>query len=300
MILLQNAIFGLLIGGLYGLGAVGLSLVFGVLRMLNVSHGELIMLGGYASFWLFTLWRGGPFLSLFVARAGRGLFGGLLCRALFLIGGLLYRILFRHFIHFPEDQKIKNSILIGFGLALVLQTLAILAWGADERAVTPVYAGRVNPLGPVVIPLSRMGALLVAFLVLGGLHLFLTRTRRGTAIRATSQDEMAAALMGIPVNTVFLTAFALGSALAGVAGALLSVSDAISPAIGLSWTLKALIVIVLGGMGNIFGTFVAGGVLGVAESVSGFRFGNVYREVVGLVVFLLVLSLRPQGVFARS
>ena len=289
MILLQNAIFGLLIGGLYGLGAVGLSLVFGVLRMLNVSHGELIMLGGYASFWLFTLWRVDPFLSMLVAGP-----------ALFLIGGLLYRILFRHFIHFPEDQKIKNSILIGFGLALVLQTLAILAWGADERAVTPVYAGRVIPLGPVVIPLSRMGALLVAFLVLGGLHLFLTRTRRGTAIRATSQDEMAAALMGIPVNTVFSTAFALGSALAGVAGALVSVSDAISPAIGLSWTLKALIVIVLGGMGNIFGTFVAGLFLGVAESVSGFLFGNVYREVVGLVVFLLVLSIRPQGLFTRS
>ncbi len=289
MILLQNAIFGLLIGGLYGLGAVGLSLVFGVLRMLNVSHGELIMLGGYVSFWLFTLWRVDPFLSMLVAGP-----------ALFLIGGLVYRILFRHFIHFPEDQKIKNSILIGFGLALVLQTLAILAWGADERAVTPVYAGRVIPLGPVVIPLSRLGALLVAFLVLGGVHLFLTRTRRGTAIRATSQDEMAAALMGIPVNTVFLTAFALGSALAGVAGALVSVSDAISPAIGLSWTLRGLIVIVLGGMGNIFGTFVAGLFLGVAESVSGFLFGNVYREVVGLVLFLLVLSLRPQGLFARS
>src|SRR2546422_9761368 len=145
-----------------------------------------------------------------------------------------------------------------------------------------------------------MGGFMVGSLVLVGLHLFLTETRRGTAIRATSQDEIAAALMGIPVNTVFLTAFALGSALAGVAGALVSVSDAISPAIGLSWTLKALIVIVLGGMGNIFGTFVSGLFLGVAESVSGFLFGNVYREVVGLVLFLLVLSLRPQGLFARS
>lgn len=289
MILLQNTIFGLLIGGLYGLGAVGLSLVFGVLRMLNVSHGELIMLGGYASFWLFTLWRVDPFLSMLVAGP-----------ALFLVGGLVYRILFRHFVHFPDEQKIKNSILVGFGLALILQTLAILAWEADERAVTPAYAGRVLALGQVVIPLSRMGALLVAFLVLGGLHLFLMRTRRGTAIRATAQDEMAAALMGIPVHSVFFTAFALGSALAGVAGALVSVSDAISPAIGLSWTLKGLIVIVLGGMGNIFGTFVAGLFLGVAESVSGFLFGNVYREVVGLVIFLLVLSVRPQGLFARS
>src|SRR5437870_7522542 len=256
MILLQTAIFGLLIGGIYGLGAVGLSLVFGVLRMLNVSHGELIMLGGYASFWLFTLWRVDPFLSMLVAGP-----------ALFLIGGLLYRILFRHFIHFPEDQKIKNSILIGFGLALVLQTLAILAWGADVRAVTPVYAGRVAAIGNVVVPLSRLGAMALAFLVLGGLHLFLTRTRAGTALRATADDDQAATLVGIPIGRIYLTAFALGSALAGVAGALVSVSDAISPAIGLGWTLKAPIVIVLGGMGNIFGTFVAGLFLGVAESM---------------------------------
>src|SRR3989442_14731098 len=207
-ILLQNAVFGLLIGGLYGLGAVGLSLVFGVLAVLNVAHGELIMLGGYVSVWLFPLWRVDPFVSVLAAGP-----------VLFLGGAPLFRLLFTRLTSYSEEVRIKNSILIGFGLALVLQTLAILAWGADERAVTPSYAGRVIPLGPVVIPLSRMGALLVAFLVLGGLHLFLTRTRRWTAIRATSQDEMAAALMGIPVNTVFSTAFALGSALAGVAGA---------------------------------------------------------------------------------
>src|SRR2546428_7271319 len=111
MILLQNAIFGLLIGGLYGLGAVGLSLVFGVLRMLNVSHGELIMLGGYASFWLFNLWRGDPFLSFLVAGP-----------ALFLIGGFFYLILFLPFFHFSPDQKIKNSIFIGFWLSLVVPT----------------------------------------------------------------------------------------------------------------------------------------------------------------------------------
>ena len=151
----------------------------------------------------------------------------------------------------------------------------------------------------VVVPLSRLAALLLAFLVLGGLHLFLTRTRRGTAIRATAEDEHGAALVGIPIGRTFLTAFALGSALAGVAGALVSVSDAISPAIGLHWTLKALIVIVLGGMGNIFGTFLGGLFLGVTESMSGFLLGNAYREVVGLAMFLLVLSVRPQGVFTR-
>ena len=288
-ILWQNAVFGLLIGGLYGLGAVGLSLVFGVLRVLNVSHGELIMLGGYVSFWLFTLWHVDPFASILLSGP-----------ALFLIGAVLYQLLFRRLIRFAEHDRIKNSILIGFGLALALHTLAILLWEADDRAINAAYAGEVAHLGSVVIPYSRLGALVVAFLILGGLHLFLKRTKPGIAIRATAEDGEAAHLMGIPIHRVFLVAFGLGSALAGVAGTLISVSDTINPAIGLNWTLKALIVIVLGGMGNIIGTFVAGLFLGVVESMSGFLLGNAYREVVGLAMFLLVLSLRPQGLFARS
>ena len=288
-VLLQNAVFGLLLGGLYGLGAVGLSLVFGVLAVLNVAHGELIMLGGYVSVWLFTLWRVDPFVSVLVAGP-----------ALFLVGAVLFRLFFRRLVSFAEDDRIKASILIGFGLALVVQTLAILAWGADERAVTPPYAGAVMTMGNVVVPLSRLGALALAFLVLGGVHLFLTRTRVGTALRATADDAQGAVLVGIPIGTVYLRAFALGSALAGVAGALVSVSDAVSPAIGLHWTLKALIVIVLGGMGNIFGTFVAGLFLGLAEATSGFLLGNAYREVVGLMLFLLVLSVRPRGLLTRS
>ncbi len=287
-ILLQSAVFGLLIGGLYGLGAVGLSLVFGVLKMLNVAHGELVMLGGYVCFWLFTIWRIDPFVSILISGP-----------LLFVAGLVLYQVLFRRLIDFAEHDKIKNSILIGFGLALVLHTLAILAWQADERGVAVAYAGQVARLGPVVVPYTRLGALAVAFVALGGLHLFLSRTYPGRAIRATAEDGEAASLMGIPIRRVYLTAFALGSALAGVAGNLVSVSEAISPAIGLNWTLKALIVIVLGGMGNILGTFVAGLFLGVVESMSGFLLGNAYREVVGLGMFLLALSLRPQGIFAR-
>lgn len=287
--LVQSAIFGLLIGGLYGLAAVGLSLVFGVLKMLNVAHGELIMLGGYAGFWLFTLWRIDPFVSLVPSALG-----------LFLAGILLYQVLFSRLIYFSEEPKIKNSILIGFGLTLVVQTIAILAWTADERAITTAYAGAVLPIGGVVVPLSRLAALGVAFLTLGGVHLFLYRTLPGKAIRATAEDIEAASLAGIPVPTVFLFSFGLGSALAGIAGTLVSMTGAISPAIGLNWTLKALIVVVLGGMGNIFGTFVAGLFLGVAESTSGYFLGNAYREVMGLVLFLLVLSLRPQGLFTRG
>ena len=288
-ILEQNVIFGLLVGGLYGLAATGLALVFGVLKMLNVAHGELIMLGGYAGFWMYTLWKVDPFFSLVPSAL-----------ALFLAGVVLYRVLFSRLTYFAEEAKLKNSILIGFGLALIIQTLAILAWTADERAVTTSYAGAVFPIAGVVVPLARLGALGVAFLALGGLHLFLHRTLPGKAIRATAQDVEAASLAGISVPTVFLTAFGLGSALAGIAGTLVGMTNAISPAIGLSWTLKALIVVVLSGLGNVFGTFVAGLFLGVAESISGFFLGNAYREVMGLVLFLFVLSLRPQGLFTRG
>lgn len=285
-ILAQNAVFGLLIGGVYGLAAVGLALVFGVLKMLNVAHGELIMLGGYVGFWLFTVWRIDPFLSIVPSAL-----------ALFLAGSLLHKLLFGRLLYSPEETKLKNSILIGFGLALILQTLALQAWTGDERAISTSYAGTVLPLGEVVVPLSRLGALAVAFLTLGGLHLFLHRTYSGKAIRAAAEDAEAASLAGIPVPRVFLIAFGLGSALAGIAGTLVSVTDTVSPAIGLNWTLKALIIVVLGGLGSLFGTFLAGLFLGVAESLSGFLLGNTFREVIGLVLFLLVLGLRPQGLF---
>ncbi|HEX4835916.1 MAG TPA: branched-chain amino acid ABC transporter permease [bacterium] len=288
IILAQNAVFGMLIGALYGLAAVGLSLVFGVLKMLNVAHGELIMLGGYIGFWLFTLWQIDPFISLVPSAL-----------ALFLAGSLLYVTLFSRLLYSPEEVKLKNSILIGFGLALMVQTLAIRAWTADDRAISTSYAGAVLSVDGVVVPLLRLGALAVAFLILGGLHLFLHRTYPGKAIRATAEDVDAASLAGIPVRAVYLTSFGLGSALAGVAGTLVSMTDAVNPAIGLTWTLKALIVVVLGGLGSIFGTFIAGLFLGVAESMSGFLLGNAYREVMGLALFLLVLSLRPQGLFTR-
>lgn len=287
--LAQSAVFGLLVGALYGLAAVGLTVVFGVLKILNVAHGELLMLGGYAAFWLFTLWRVDPFLSVVPSGA-----------ALFLVGILLYRVLFSRLLRAAEVTKLKSSILIGFGLALVLQTLALAAWTGDERAVTTAYAGHVLAVAGVVVPLSRLGALAVAFVAVALLHLFLHHTYPGKAVRATADDVDAAALAGIPVPAVFLSAFGLGSALAGVAGTLATVTDAISPSIGLAWTLKALIVVVLGGLGSVAGAFVAGLGLGVAESISGVLLGNAYREIIGLVLFLVVLAIRPQGLFARG
>jgi branched-chain amino acid transport system permease protein len=286
VILTQQLILGVLVGGLYGLAAAGLSLTFGVLRVLNVAHGELLMLGGYGTFWLFTLWQIDPFLSLL----GVG-------PALFVLGLILYWALFQFVVKAHEEVRIKNSLLIGFGLTLVFHTLAIRLWTADERAVTTAYAGAVIKIGAFAIPLVRLSSLVLAFAFLTALHLFLAKARWGRAIRATAEDWQAAALMGIPVGRTYLLAFALGTALAGIAGGLVSVSYSISPSIGLEWTLKALIVVVLAGLGSLFGAFAGGILLGVAEATSVVFLGGTYREVVGLVLFLIILLVRPQGLF---
>jgi branched-chain amino acid transport system permease protein len=286
MILTQQLILGLLVGGLYGLAAAGLSLTFGVLRVLNVAHGELLMVGGYGTFWLFTLWKIDPFLSLL----GVG-------PAMFVLGLVLYGALFRFVVKADEETRIKNSLLIGFGLTLVLHALAIQLWTADERAVTTSYSGAVIRFGVFAVPWLRLSSLVLAFAILAALHLFLAETRWGRAIRATAEDWEAAALMGIPVGRAYMLAFALGTALAGIAGGLVSISYSISPSIGLEWTLKALIVVVLAGLGSLFGSFAGGILLGLAEAMSVVFLGGPYREVVGLILFLIVLVVRPQGLF---
>jgi len=288
-LLAQQLLLGLLIGGLYGLAAAGLSLIFGVLRVLNVAHGELLMLGGYASFWLFALLGVDPFVSLLGVLPG-----------LFLLGLCLYWLLFAFVVRAHEEVRIKNSLLIGFGLALALHALAVRLWTADERSITTAYAGAVLTVWELKVPLVRLASLALAFVLILGLHVFLRRGRWGQAIRATAEDWEAALLMGIDVRRAYLLAFAVGTALAGAAGSLVSVGYSINPSIGLEWTLKALIVVVLAGMGSIVGTFFGGLLLGAAEAVSIVVVGGPYREVVGLVIFFCVLVARPEGLFTRG
>ena len=286
--LAQQLLLGLLIGGLYGLAAAGLSLVFGVLKVLNVAHGELIMLGGYGAFWLVALLGIDPFASL------------LLVLPLSLLLGLgLYWGLFGFVVRADEETRIKNSLLIGFGLALALHALAVRLWTADERSIVTPYGGAVISVGGLSIPVVRLLSLAVAFALIGGVHLLLAHWRWGKAIRATAEDWQAALLTGIDVRRAYLLAFAIGTGLAGAAGTLVSIGYSISPSIGLEWTLKALIVVVLAGLGSMIGTFVGGLVLGVAEAASAAVFGGPYREVVGLVIFVVVLVVRPRGLFGR-
>ncbi len=286
--LAQQIILGVLIGGLYGLAAAGLSLVFGVLKVLNVAHGELIMLGGYAAFWTVALLGMDPFGSLV-----------LVVPVSLLAGVCLYAALFGFVVRANEETREKNSLLIGFGLALVLHALALRLWTADERSIITPYGGAVITVAGLSIPVVRLLSLILAFAVIGGLQLLLTHWRWGKAIRATAEDWQAALLTGIDVRRAYLLAFAIGTGLAGIAGVLVSVGYSISPSIGLEWTLKALIVVVLAGLGSMIGTFIGGILLGVAEALSAAAFGGPYREVVGLVIFVIVLCARPRGLFGR-
>jgi len=282
----QNLVFGILLGALYGLAAVGIALVFGVTKFLNVAHGELLMFGGYATFWLFKLFNIDPFLSL-----------PLTIIFLLLIGIVLYQLLFVRMVKLSEEEKIKNTMLVGFGLTLILQNIALSLWTANDRGVTPSYAGEAFTWLGVRFPYVRVAGLVISLICLFALQQFLRKTYIGKAIRATAEDWEAASLVGIDVKKVYLLSFLLGAALAGVAGTLVLVSFSVNPAIGLHWTLKSLIVMVLGGMGNFIGTFVGGILLGATESATAFFIGGNYREVVSLIFFLLILIFRPQGLF---
>lgn len=287
--LAQNVVFGILVGALYGLAAVGLSLVFGVTKFLNVSHGELLMLGGYAAFWTFTLLGLDPFITIIPTVA-----------VLVLIGGVVYKLLFSRMVTLSEDVKIQKTLLVGFGLSLILQNVALRLWTADTRGITTSYSSAAFTLLGVRFPIVRLASLLIALLLLVSLHQFLQRTYTGKAIRATVENWEAATLTGINIHGVYLLAFVIGAGLAGLAGALVAVGYAIEPVMGLTWTLKGMIVMVLGGLGSIVGTLVGGLILGVTESLTGALISGPYREVVGLVLFLLVLLLRPQGLFGKK
>jgi branched-chain amino acid transport system permease protein len=284
----QSLASGILVGALYGLAAVGLSLVFGVTKILNVAHGELLMLGGYASFWLFTLMGVDPFAGIPLSMF-----------ALVVFGLIVYQLLFSRLIKLPTEDKIRNSLLIGFGLGLILQNMALRLWTADNRGITTSYAGATFTLLGVRLPYVRVASMVVAFVFLLALQQFLQRTYTGKAIRATAQDWEAATLMGINVHSVYRLSFVLGAAMAGAAGTLVAVGYSVEPVVGMHWTLKSLIVLVLGGIGSIAGTLVGGLILGVTESVAALWISN-YRHVVGLAIFILVLLIRPQGLFGAK
>ncbi|MEJ2099482.1 MAG: branched-chain amino acid ABC transporter permease [Desulfobacterales bacterium] len=286
--LAQTLVNGINVGALYGLTAVGLSLTFGVMKILNVGHGEFLMVGGYLAFWLLRLFGVDPFLGL-----------PLVAVALFLLGIISYKLFFSTLSSFPEEIKVKNSLLVGFGLFLVFPHIARLLWTGDERAITPFYSGDSFPIMGVRFGYVPLAGLVVTVIVILGLHLFLTRTYFGKSVRGTSENWKAAKLMGINVNRTYMITFGIGTAIAGMGGILVGLTQSISPDVGMEWTLKALIVVVLAGIGSVGGAFFAGLILGVLEAVGAIFMGP-YTVALGLVIFLVILMFRPQGLFGKA
>jgi branched-chain amino acid transport system permease protein len=286
-ILIQSVIFGILVGAIYGLGAVGFSFIFGVMKILNIAHGELLMLGGYAAFFLLSLYKIDPFLSLPIVAI-----------LFFFTGAVFYKVFFARVIKFSDELRMDTSLLISFGLILILSQMSVLSFTADEVGITTSYSGKGIEILGIQFPYIRILGFMVAMVTIFGLQIFLHKTYLGKSIRASAENWESAILVGVDINRVYLISFALACALAGIAGSIVVVSYSISPAIGMEWSLKAMIITILAGVGSIGGAFVAGVLLGVVESVSAIFLGP-YMSVVGLVMFLLVLMLKPQGLFGR-
>jgi branched-chain amino acid transport system permease protein len=234
----QTLVFGVLNGALYGIIALGIALVFGIMKYLNVAHGSLIIVGAYGSLFLFRLGVD-PFATIPVILI-----------ALFLGGAILFLSFFGRLIEFPEGAKIKNSLLIGFGLMLVLDNLATLIWTGDERSMTPSYSGITYQMFGLRLPLIGLSGGFLALLLISVLHLFLSRTYFGKAVRAVSQDHEAASLMGINVGRTFLISFAISVGLASIPSVLIGLQS-FSPTAGIQWFNKGIIVVMLSGIGNI-------------------------------------------------
>lgn len=285
--LLDVVIGGLIMGGLYALIAVGLSLQYGVARVLNVSHGEFIMLGAFATYSLYTLLGLNPILSLVASGP-----------AVFLIGFLVHHTLFKRLRKLSPsiDAFEGNSLLASFGLLFIIQNLALLSYGPDMRGYT-YLADMVNILGTINAA-NRLVALLAAVVIGFAFYLFLLRARLGKAIRAAAQDVTTAQLMGVNIYWVLGLCFGLGALLAGIAGSLTSMMFEITPMMGFPYTIIAIIAVVLGGLGNILGSLVGGLILGLIGNIVMYIHPGL-SLIAFYLIFLLLLLIKPTGILGK-
>ncbi len=284
-ILVQTLASGLLIGLIYALVAIGLTLIFGVMDIVNFSHGEFLMFGMYSSFWLFTLYALDPIFTL-----------PLTALFLFGLGTLLYKLVIRKITNAPMVSQIFTT----FGLMILFRGIAQFFWKADFRTIeNSLVSGQVSLAG-IQIGEPQLTAGLGAIIVTAVIYLFLTRTRLGAALEATAADKEAAQLMGIDSQKMFALAWGVGAACAGVAGALLSTFFPIFPEVGANFILIAFVVVNLGGFGSVVGALIAGVLVGVIEVMGGFFLGPQYKMAIVLVLFLTVLMFRPQGLLGKA
>jgi branched-chain amino acid transport system permease protein len=278
----QVLISGILLGGIYALISMGLTLIFGVTRIVNFAHGEYLMLSMFAAVMLSQHYGLDPYVATIPIAV-----------LAFLAGAATQRFIIQPLLNASH----ASQIFVTMGLSVTLMNAALMVWGADFQSVRTPYEAVVLPLGPWSVGVPRLVTFLVALGMMAGLLLFLNKTYLGKAITAVSQDRMAALLMGIDVNQVYMVAFGVGIACVGVAGAVLVPIYSVFPTVGQYFALTAYVVVVLGGFGSMLGALAGGLVIGVVEALSGYFISPGLKEAVYLLIFIAVLVIRPTGLF---
>jgi branched-chain amino acid transport system permease protein len=283
-ILTQVVVSGLCMGFVYALVAVGLTIVFSLMQLVNFAHGEFLMIAMYMTFWAYSLFGIDPLY--FVP------FNALL---MFAFGALIYRQIVRRIIHVPP----LNQIFTTWGLIIFFQNAAQFLWTPDYRRVAdPLAEGRIELAG-AFFSRPQVIAGVVALIAFLGLYLLMMKTRMGKAMRATAQDRQAAALMAIDTDKMFLLGVGLGTACVGVAGALLANYVAVHPWVGFPYVLTCFVVVALGGFGSVTGTLVAAVIVGIIESLAGFFLNPTLKRAIVYAIFMLVVAVRPRGLMGK-
>jgi branched-chain amino acid transport system permease protein len=283
-VLAQLAVATVLLGGIYALIAVGLTLIFGIMRVVNFAHGEFLMLGMYLAFWAFALYAIDPYVVVLVSIP-----------VFFVVGLVTYVLVMRGVIQASHNVQIFTTV----GLSVVLQNVALVAWAGDFRFVRPWHLSTVIRAGSTTFNLSQVVAFLIAVGLTVALVAFMKWTHAGRVMRATAQDRDAATLMGIDTDRVYRLTFAIGIAAVGAAGVLVAPLYAIYPTAGLQFVLLAYVVVVLGGLGDMFGAMLGSFIVASVEVAGSYLFGTAWKEIFYFLLFILVLVFRPAGLFGQ-
>lgn len=283
-ILPQLIVSGLLIGGIYALLSIGLTLIFGVLRIVNFAQGEFIMLAMFGAYWLNVLWGIDPYLSIFIVAP-----------VVFVLGLGVERVVVKPILHAPHAMQIFAT----FGVSVILQNLALTLFGPDYRSIQTPYSTQSFIVGNVAISASALYGFLIALSMAALLLGFLQFTRQGKALRALVQNRYAASLMGIDTERLNRLAFGVGVACAAVAGCVLTPIYYTFPTVGVDLIITAFVVVVLGGLGSIVGAILGGLIIGVTQTFTGFFLSVEFKDLIALVLFIAILVIRPQGLLGR-
>jgi branched-chain amino acid transport system permease protein len=285
-IAMQVLFWGIYAGCIYMLLATGLTLIFGVMKVVNFAHGEFLMLGSYITFWIVALFGINPYVAIIPSMLLLGM-----------LGIAVERLAFRPILGTGK----LNEIFVSLGLIYILQNGVAFLWGDDFRSMHSPYAAKTIPLGSINLPLDYVILVFFTAVILLALHLFLKKTSLGRAMRATSQNRKAAMLMGVNVERIDMLSFGLGVALAAAAGSLWAISGQLfNPYSGSLPAIKAFAIIILGGLGSIPGAIVGGLIYGIAENAGGYLFGNYWKDAISFLILIAVLIVKPHGIFGEG